>query len=149
MNVDEPDDDFEPQFVDVPEGEELVLDVAPVEQEARARQAAIGITAGVFNHMVVLPRAAAGALLRAIHAEPLPFGSFVGHFNGVDVELHHLDMLTATCERYWPEVTEFIYGPVETVEAALQSVNIEPAPLPSDFMDPFERGLARYAIYGT
>ena len=149
MNVDEPDDDFEPQFVEVPEGEELVLDVAPAEQEARARKAAIGITAGVYNHMVVLPRAAAGPLLRAIHAEPLPFGGYVGHYNGVDVELHHLDIVTGLCARYWPEVTEFLYGPLQAMEPALQAVNIEPAPLPSDFMDPFERGLARYAIYGS
>ena len=148
MNLDEQDDDFEPQFAEVPEGQELVLDLTPAEQDGHLRRAAIGITAGVFNNMVVLPRSAAGPLLRAIHAEALPFGGYVGQFNGNDVEIHHLDIVTPTCDRFWPEVTEFLYGPLTMLESALAAAQIEPAPLPSDFMDPFERGLARYAIYG-
>lgn len=143
------DDNFEPQFAEVPEGEEFALEQARAEQESRVRRATIGITAGDFKGMIVLPRANAGALLRAIHAEPLPFGGFIGHHNGQDVEIHHLDIITATCERYWPDVTDFIYGPSETLDPALREIGIEPAPLPNDFMDPFERGLARYAIYGS
>lgn len=149
MSLDELDDDFEPQFAEVPEEEQRALEEARAEQESQLRRAAIGITAGVYKGMIVLPRSAAGALLRTIHADPLPFGGFIGYYNGQDVELHHLDIVTSTCERYWPDVTDFIYGPIEMLEPALREVGIEPAPLPSDFMDPFERGLARYAIYGT
>jgi hypothetical protein len=143
------DDDFEPQFAEVPEEEQRMLEQARAEQESRLRRAAIGITAGSFKGMVVLPRSAAAPLLRLLKADPLPFGAFVGYYNGEEVELHHLDIITETCERYWPDVTEFIYGPAEQLEPALREIGIEPVPLPLDFMDAFERGLARYSIYGT
>jgi hypothetical protein len=65
------------------------------------------------------------------------------------VELHHPDIPTSVCERFWPDVTDFLYGPEEMLDPALREVRIEPASLPADFMDLFERGLARYAIYGT
>ena len=150
MSLDElSDDDFEPEFAEVSEEEQRALEQARAEQESHLRRAAIGITAGVYKGMVVLPRSTSAALLRAIHAEPLPFGGFIGRHDGRDVELHHLDIITPTCERYWPDVTDFVYGPAETLDPALREVGIEPAPLPADFMDPFERGLARYAIYGT
>ena len=149
MDSHELDDTFEPEFAEVPEDEALALEQARAEQDSQVRRAAIGITAGAYKGMAVLPRTAATPLLRAIHAESLPFGGFVGYYDGKDVELHHLDIVTSTCERYWPDVTDFLYGPVDVLEPALREVGIEPAPLPSDFMDPFERGLARYAIYGT
>lgn len=149
MSQNELDDDFEPQFAEVPEEGQRALEQARAEQESHLRRAAIGITAGAFKNMIVLPRSSAGALLRTIHAEPLPFGGYIGSYDSKDIELHHLDIPTATCERYWPDVTDFIYGPSDMLEAALHASGIEPAPLPSDFLDPFERGLARYAIYGT
>lgn len=149
MTMHEPDDDFEPEFAVVPEGEELVPADATTEDSGHVRRAAIGITAGSYNNMVLLPRTEAGALLRAIHAEPLPFGGFIGRYNSVDVELRHLDMITPIVERYFPDVTEFLYGPANLLDPPLREVGIEPAPLPDDFMDPFERGLARYAIYGS
>lgn len=149
MSQDDLDDDFEPQFAEVPEEEQLALEQARAEQENHLRRAAIGITAGSYKGMVILPRAAANPLLRVLHADPLPFGGFIGHYNNADVELHHLDIITSTCERYWPDITDFVYGPADLLESALREVHIEPAPLPTDFMDPFERGLARYAIYGN
>ncbi len=142
------DDDFEPEFAEMPEGEELALEQARAEQERHVPRPAIGITAGSYKDMIVLPRAAAHALLRAIHADPLPFGGFIGRYEGRDIELHHLDIPTAICERYWPDVTDFLYGPADILEAPLRAVEIEPVELPGDFMDSFERGLARYAIYG-
>lgn len=149
MTLHEPDDDFEPQFAVVPEGEQLVPADASAEG-VRVRRAAIGITAGSYNGMVLLPRSEAAPLLRAIHAEPLPFGGFTGSDEeGANVELRHLDILTPICERYFPDVTEFIYGPSNVLDAVLRRVGIEPVPLPGDFMDPFERGLARYAVYGS
>jgi hypothetical protein len=149
MTMNELDDDFEPEFAVVPEGERLVPADATIEGGGHVRRAAIGITAGSYNNMVLLPRSEAGPLLRAIHAEPLPFAGYIGRYNGVDIELRHLDMITPVVERYFPDVTEFLYGPATLLEAPLREVNIEPAPLPDDFMDPFERGLARYAIYGS
>lgn len=149
MNTDDLDDDFEPEYAILPEGEELVLEQARAEQDSHMRRAAIGITSGVYKGFVVLPRSTAGPLLRAIRAEPLPFGGFIGHYDGTDVELRHLDIPTATCERYWPDVTDFIYGPADVLEPALHEAGIEPVPLPADFLDPFERGLARYAVYGS
>ena len=149
MNTDELDDNFEPEFAVVPEGEERALQEARAKQERGVRGASIGITAGQYKGMLVLPRASASALLRLIHAEPLPFGGYVGSYQGQDVELHHLDIVTTVCERFWPDVTEFLYGPEEVLDPALREVEIEPVTLPADFMDPFERGLARYAIYGT
>lgn len=149
MNTDELDDNFEPEFAVVPEGEERALQEARAKQERGVRGASIGITAGQYKGMVVLPRSSASALLRLIHAEPLPFGGYVGSYQGQDVELHHLDIVTSVCERFWPDVTEFLYGPEEVLDPALREVEIEPVTLPADFMDPFERGLARYAIYGT
>ena len=149
MSADELYYDFEPDFAPVPEGEELALERARAEQDSRVRRASIGITAGQYKGMVVLPRSSAGPLLRLIQAEPLPFGGYVGSYNGQDVELHHLDIVTPVCERFWPDVTDFLYGPEEMLDAALREVGIEPVSLPADFMDPFERGLARYAIYGT
>lgn len=148
MTMHEPDDDFEPEFAVVPEGEELVPADASAEG-GRARRAAIGITAGSYNGMVLIPRSEANPLLRAIHAEPLPFGGYTCYDEkGKGVELRHLDMVTPVCERYFPDVTDFLYGPSAVLEPALREVGIEPAPLPSDFMDPFERGLARYSVYG-
>ena len=149
MNTDELDDNFEPEFAVVPEGEERALQEARAKQERGVRGASIGITAGQYKGMLVLPRASASALLRLIHAEPLPFGGYVGSYQGQDVELHHLDIVTTVCERFWPDVTDFLYGPEEMLDPALREVGIEPVSLPADFMDPFERGLARYAIYGT
>lgn len=149
MNKDDLDDDFEPEYAILPEGEELVLEQARAEQDSHLRRAAIGITSGVYNGFVVLPRSNANPLLRAIHAETMPFGGFVGNYNGQDVELRHLDIVTTTCERYWPDVLDFLFGPAGILEPALREVGIEPAPLPADFLDPFERGLARYAVYGV
>lgn len=149
MDVNELDETFEPEFAEVPEDEALALDQARAEQDTHLRRAAIGITAGSYKGMVVLPRSAANPLLREIRAEPLPFGGYVGNFDGVDIELHHLDIPSPTCERYWPDVVDFLYGPLDIVEPALRHVGIEPVELPTDFMDAFERGLARYAIYGT
>ena len=149
MSADELDDNFEPEFAVVPEGEERALQEARAKQERGVRGASIGITAGQYKGMVVLPRSSASPLLRLIHGEPLPFGGYVGSYNGQDVELHHLDIVTSVCERFWPDVTEFLYGPDEVLDPALREVEIEPVTLPADFMDPFERGLARYAIYGT
>jgi hypothetical protein len=149
MTMHEPDDDFEPEFAPVPEGEQLVPADAAAEG-VRVRRAAIGITAGSYNGMALIPRAEANGLLRSIHAEPLPFGCFIGYGeNGRPVEIRHLDILTPICERYFPDVTEFLYAPTELLEPMLRGVGIEPVPLPGDFMDPFERGLARYAIYGS
>lgn len=142
----ESDDDFEPEFAVVPDGEELMLEDVDA-SGGRLRRPAIGVTAGSFNNMIVIPRMEANPLLRAMHAEPLPFGGFVGNYQGQNIELHHLDMMTPVLERYWPDVPDFIYGPTYMLEAVLKEVGIEPASLPSDFMDPFERGLARYAIY--
>jgi len=147
--VNDTDDDFEPQFAVVPEGETLVLDDLHAAEDSHARRAAIGIAAGLFNKMILLPRAEATPLLRVIHAETLPFGGYFGYYKGVEVEMHRLDILTATCDRYWPDVTDFLYGPAGILEPALAQAGIELAPLPTDFMDPFERGLARYAIYGS
>ena len=149
MNTDELDDDLEPEFVQVPEGEQLALERARAEQDSRVRRVGIGITAGQYKGMVVLPRSSASKLLHLIHAEPLPFGGYVGSYNGQDVELHHLDIPTKVCERFWPDVTDFLYAPEEMLDPALREVGIEPESLPVDFMDPFERGLARYAIFGT
>lgn len=145
----EPDDDFEPEFAIVPEGEELVLEDVDGDGAGRLRRAAIGITAGIYNNMVVIARPDANPLLRAMKAEPLPFGGFVGYFEGANIELHHLDIMTPVLERFWPDVPDFIYGPDSMLVPVLKSINIEPVPLPSDFMDPFERGLARYSIYGN
>jgi hypothetical protein len=149
MSTDELDDDLEPEFAPMPEGDQTVLDEARAKQERGVLGASIGITAGQYKGMVVLPRSSASPLLRLIQAEPLPFGGYVGSYNGQDVELHHLDIPTSVCERFWPDVTDFLYGPEEMLDPALREVGIEPASLPADFMDPFERGLARYAIYGT
>jgi len=149
MTMHEPDDDFEPEFAVVPEGEELVPADASAEG-GRVRRAAIGITAGSYNGMILIPRSEAAALLRALHAEPLPFGGFIGSDEtGTNVEMRHLDILTPVCERYFPDITEFLYGPENALAPMLRQVGIEPAPLPGDFMDPFERGLARYAVYGS
>jgi hypothetical protein len=145
--MDELDDDFEPQPVPLAEGEERALQEAQDKQ--KKAMPGVGITAGQYKGMVVLPRSSASPLLRLIHAEPLPFGGYVGSYNGQDVELHHLDIVTSVCERFWPDVTDFLYGPEEMLDPALRAVGIEPVSLPADFMDPFERGLARYAIYGT
>lgn len=141
------DDDFE--LAEVPEGEALALEQARAEQEGHVLRAAIGITAGSYRDMVVLPRTAANALLRAIHADPLPFGGYIGRYESRDIELHHLDIPSPICERYWPDVIDFLYGPAEMLAAPLRAVEIEPVELPGDFMDSFERGLARYAIYGS
>ena len=81
MDSDELDDSFEPEFAEVPEGEALALEQARAEQEGHARRAAIGITAGIYKGMVALPRSAAVPLLRAIHAESLPFGGYVGQYD--------------------------------------------------------------------
>lgn len=147
MIVNEIDDDFEPAYADVPEGEALVVDDVQSEQGAHVRRAAIGITAGVFDDMLILPRTGVAPLLHLIGAEPLPFGGYFGYYENQDVELHRLDIVTPVCNRYWPGVEEFLYGPTSMFESALRAANIEIAPLPLDFMDPFERGLARYAIY--
>src|SRR5579864_7136316 len=69
MSLDELDDDFEPQFAEVPEEEQRALEEARAEQESQLRRAAIGITAGIYKGMIVLPRSSAAALLRAIHAD--------------------------------------------------------------------------------
>jgi hypothetical protein len=148
MNTDELDDDFEPDWADVSEVEKRALEDAQARQREKVMPGP-GITAGQYKGMVVLPRSSASPLLRLMHAEPLPFGGYVGSYNGQDVELHHLDIPTSVCERFWPDVTDFLYGPEEMLDAALREIGIEPASLPADFMDPFERGLARYAIYGT
>ena len=148
MNTDELDDDYEPDWADVSEVEKRALEEAQIMQSEMVTPG-VGITAGQYKGMVVLPRSSASPLLRLIQAEPLPFGGYVGSYNGQDVELHHLDIPTSVCERFWPEVTDFLYAPEEMLDPALREVGIEPGSLPADFMDPFERGLARYAIYGT
>ena len=148
MSTDQLDDDLEPDWADVSEDEKRALDERVAEQDNRVRKY-IGTTAGQYNGMVVLPRSCASPLLHRINAEPLPFGGYVGSYNGQDVELHHLDIPTSVCERFWPEVTDFLYAPEEMLDPALREVGIEPGSLPADFMDPFERGLARYAIFGT
>ncbi len=147
MTVNDLDDDLE--LAPVPEGEQLEQDNVRPNEDGHVRRAAIGITAAIFNGMVLVPRSEANALLRTIGAETLPFGGFFGYYEGKDVEIHHLDIVTPVCERYWPDVADFLYGPANVLEPALKSVGIELAPLPADFMDPFERGLARYAIYGN
>lgn len=145
MSMNDNDDDFEPQFAVVPEGEHLEVENAG--EDGHARRAAIGITAASYNGMVVIPRAEAAPMLRALHAEPLPFGGYTISNEGKAIEIRHLDIVTAVCERYFPDIDEFLYGPAEVLEPALRGVNIEPVPLPADFMDPFERSLARYAVY--
>jgi len=141
------DDDFEPAYADVPAGEQLVVDDVQPEQGKHVRRAAIGITAGLFDAMLLLPRTEVAPLLKLIGAEPLPFGGYFGYYENQDVELHRLDIVTPACNRYWPGVEEFLYGPTSMFENAFRTAGIEIAPLPIDFMDPFERGLSRYAIY--
>lgn len=142
------DDDFEPEFAVVPEGEQLVREETQPDS-GRARRAAIGITAGSYKGMLVIPRSEAGPMLRAMRADPLPFGGFIGYDQGRNIEMHHIDIPTAVLDRYWPEVTEFLYGEEEAMAPVLRRVGTEPVALPADFLDPFERGLARYAIYGS